>query len=148
MFCWGPTNHSKGSIDHGPGLENDVLVSGMMIYSTIYSFFRAKVIWPAGLWKMNFLKKLTKKDSSNSLGQGTKTFSMWSTQYKHIFSEIFVNWRCYKCQKRTWAHSIVWTSVKGRTLQNCKLLLPILLSQTILLQNGWYPQWRWSPRRY
>ena len=140
-----PTS-AKASIDQWGGLQNGsvrVSENDDFLFKNFLPF-RAKVIWPAGLWKMNFLKKLTKKDSSNSLDQGS-----WNS-----FTELFVvnivhNVWFHKCKKSTWVHLIVWaTSVSQTTLQNCKLAFAPSLSLPILLQNGRYPQWRYSPTRY
>ena len=113
----------KPSIDHGPGLENcvidpesGVLVSGNDDLLKTYSFSEPKVIWPAGSWKMNFLKKLTKKDSSNSLGQGTKTKTLFES-VQHICLRWL--WRCFPIYIN--AKQVVWaTSVRQR--QPCRIL--------------------------
>ena len=90
-----PTS-AKASIDQWGGLQNGsvrVSENDDFLFKNFLPF-RAKVIWPAGLWKMNFLKKLTKKDSSNSLDQGS-----WNS-----FTELFVvnivhNVWFHKCKK-------------------------------------------------
>ena len=79
-------------------------------------FSEPKVIWPAGSWKMNFLKKLTKKDSSNSLGQGTKTKTLFES-VQHICLRWL--WRCFPIYIN--AKQVVWaTSVRQR--QPCRIV--------------------------